>query len=164
EYPLSVQTIALLTKASLSGLPMSLRDYHTVNVLGFKGFKNLMMTGCPASYDLPSIGQPVQVSPSVNKVAFSLGVSFVSSESMKNSMKDIILKLGRHFHRSAEFEVVFHHSLDPDVFMTAHGSTLSFNRAHLDFSKWLSDQGIRYVDISGSAEALIDYYSSVDLH
>lgn len=58
--------------------------------------------------------------------------------------------------------MVFHHSLDKDKF-TTHGATSMHNQRNNEFAKWLEEQNINYVDISGSAENLINYYS-VDLH
>jgi len=45
------------------------------------------------------------------------------------------------------------------------GKKLSRNkRRHSEFASWLNDNSVKYIDISGSAENLINYYSEVDLH
>lgn len=163
DYPLAAGALKLLRKVEASGLPMSVRDFHTLNALAFKGFDNVLMTGCPAYYDLDYIGKPVQLPEKLRKVAFSLGVSFIESASMEREMKAQILRLKEYF-QGAEFEVVFHHGLDPNTFLKSHGAKQVHNRKHNEFAQWLTEQGVAYVDISGSAENLVEYYSSVDLH
>lgn len=163
DYPLSASTLKLLKKAAGSGLPFSVRDFHTLNTLAFKGFDNVLMTGCPAYYDLDFIGKEFKLPEKLHKVAFSLGVSFIESASMEREMKSQILRLREYF-KEAEFEVVFHHALDSNTFLKSHGAKQVHNSKHNEFAQWLKGEGIAYVDISGSAESLVDYYSSVDLH
>lgn len=163
DYPLSASSLQLLKRAAGSGLLFSVRDFHTQNALAFKGFDNVLMTGCPAYYDLDSIGKGFQLPEKLRKVAFSLGVSFIESSSMKREMKSQILRLKEYF-RDAEFEVVFHHGLSPEAFLNVHKDGQEHNRRHREFAEWLDSRRIAYVDISGSAENLINYYSSVDLH
>lgn len=163
DYPLAAGALQLLRKVEASGLPMSVRDFHTLSALAFKGFDNVLMTGCPAYYDLDYIGKPVQLPEKVRKVAFSLGVSFIESPSMEREMKAQILRLKEYF-QGAEFEVVFHHGLNPEVFLGVHKDGQEHNERHREFAQWLQERNIPYVDISGSAESLINYYSAVDLH
>jgi hypothetical protein len=163
NYPLQAGTKNLLHKITQSPLPCSVRDFHTLNVLNSHGLDNTLMTGCPAYYDLDFIGSTPAVPKKINKVAFSLGVSFISSNSMEKAMKSQILEL-KDFFSSSEFEVVFHHSLDPETFLQTHGSSRKHVESHNEFAAWLSQNDIDYVDISGSAENLVDYYSKVDIH
>lgn len=162
-YPLSKETLELLDRIQNSGYLSSVRDYHTLNTLTFKGFDKFLMTGCPAYYDIDSIGKRVKIDQNIEKVAFSLGVSFTHSASMEKLMKKQILRLKDYFKDSA-FEVVFHHALDPVVYMNTHGYTQTHNHRHNQFAQWLQQNNITFVDISGSAENLINYYNSVDLH
>ena len=162
NYPLSEESIALLDRVNNSGFLSSVRDYHTLNSLRFKGFENVLMTGCPAYYDLNYIGKDLP-NPGNNKIAFSLGVSFIDSQSMEKIMKDNILECKKQF-QDKIFEVVFHHSLDKRHFLSTHGSSRKHNESHRAFAKWLDKQSISYVDISGSAENLMNYYENVDLH
>ncbi|SIR77935.1 Polysaccharide pyruvyl transferase [Aquipseudomonas alcaligenes] len=163
DYPLSVSALKLLEKAAGSGLPLSVRDFHTHNALAFKGFDNVLMTGCPAYYDLDFIGKEFKLPEKLHKVAFSLGVSFIESASMEREMKSQILRLKEYF-KDSEFEVVFHHGLNPDVFLQSHGAKKEHNQKHNQFAQWLASEKIAYTDISGSAENLVEYYSGVDLH
>ena len=163
DYPLSASTQQLLNKAVNSGLPLSVRDFHTFNVLAFKGIDNVVMTGCPAYYDLDFIGKPFNPPQTFTKVAFSLGVALVDSPAMEQAMKTQVLHLKQWF-ADSEFEVVFHHALSAGTFLKAYRNGHTHNSKHRKFADWLTREGVAYVDISGSAKRLMDYYSSVDLH
>lgn len=163
DYPLSNSTIKLLDRMKADGFLSSVRDFHTLNSLEFKGYDNVLMTGCPAYYDLDSIGSSFVYPQKIQKVAFSLGVSFLRSPSMKILMQNQILELKERY-LDKEFEVVFHHSLNQEKFLKTDGATRHHLDGHNQFAKWLEQQGISYIDISGSAENLINYYSGIDLH
>ncbi len=163
NYPLSDGAIGLLEKVNSTSVYSSVRDFQTLNVLSFKGLNNFIMTGCPAYYDLGSIGCDVSLPKKLNKVAFSLGVSFLESKSMEKLMKAQILAIKKRY-SSSEFEVVFHHSLNADLYLNTHGAKRDHNDKHNEFALWLQSNNIKYVDISGSAENLISYYGVVDLH
>ena len=162
NYPLNAKTSSLLKKIDKSGYLSSVRDYHTLNAIRFNGCNNFLMTGCPAYYDKDFINKKLQFK-GINKVAFSLGVAFIESASMEKLMKENILAFKAKF-LYKEFEVVFHHSLDREKFRLDYKSSPRHVIKHNKFAEWLESEGIRYVDISGSAENLINYYSNVDLH
>lgn len=161
-YPLSKESLVLLDRVNNSGYLSSVRDYHTLNSLHFKGYDNFLMTGCPAYYDLDFFNKKFEI-PQIKKVAFSLGVSFMDSPSMEKLMKENILNLQKYFN-NVVFEVVFHHSLDRNKFLSTHNASEKHVKRHNEFSDWLKKRNISYKDISGSAEALMRYYSDVDLH
>tara|TARA_B100001093_G_scaffold516044_1_gene593870 strand:+ start:122 stop:1270 length:1149 start_codon:yes stop_codon:yes gene_type:complete len=163
QYPLSITTMKLLDRIKADGLKGSVRDFHTLNTLENKGYDNFLMTGCPAYYDLENIEKEMQFPREIDKIAFSLGVSFVENNSMERQIKTQILSLKERF-KEKLFEVVFHHSLDKQLFMQTYGSKHRHNYRHNEFADWLIKQKINYIDISGSAENLINYYSNVDLH
>jgi len=163
NYTLNSSTLQLLNKVERSGFLSSVRDYHTLNVLQIKGYKNVLMTGCPAYYDREYLNKGLNISKDINKVSFSLGVSFVESKSMENVMKSLILELQKKF-KDKYFEVVFHHSLNKSNLLKYNSASEYHNKKHNEFAKWLESNNISYVDISGSAENLINYYLNVDLH
>jgi len=163
DYALSSSSLRLLNMVEGSGFLSSVRDYQTLNVLHIKGYKNILMTGCPAYYDLEHLNKGLNVSKYINKVAFSLGVSFVESKSMEKVMKGIILELQKKF-KDKYFEVVFHHSLDKCNLLKYNSASEHHSKKHNKFAKWLESNNISYIDISGSAENLMNYYSNVDLH
>lgn len=98
----------------------------------------------------------------IRSIGFSLGVSFLDSKRMRDQMRDIILKL-RDQLAAPRFVVAFHHSL-ADGFLATHGASNDHLTRHREFAGWLTEQGIEYADISGSAECMIDFYSQIDLH
>jgi hypothetical protein len=163
HYPLSTQTLDLLDRINRSGYSSSVRDFHTLNVLEAKGYSDVLMTGCPAYYDLESLNREPVPPKRIKKVAFSLGVSFQYSSKMLEQMRQVILRL-RDLDHSYALEVVFHHSLDAEHFLGTYHASARHVRNHNLFADWLTKEGIAYSDISGSAETLIDYYSSVDIH
>jgi len=162
-HSFSQDSIKLLDRIKKDGFLSSVRDYHTYNSLRFQGYDNILMTGCPAYYELDYINKDIK-NPIIKKVAFSLGVSFIHSVSMEAQMKKIILQLKDKFNNK-KFDVVFHHSIDFDNMIKVYGKSHKKHiEKHLEFIKWLEKNDISYVDISGSAENLINYYSEVDLH
>jgi hypothetical protein len=164
NYSFSDHSIQLLKKAESSGLPISVRDYHSVNSLRFNSINNVMMTGCPAYYDLDSLNAAPQLPGKISRVGFSLGVSFVQSSQMELQMKQQILAC-RKLYKDAEFKVLFHHSLELNATEAAYGSSMPEHlRRHRLFAGWLDSEQISYSDISGSAQNLIETYSDVDLH
>jgi len=162
EYPFSNNSLKFLDRINNSGYLSSVRDYHSLNSLRFNGFEKFLMTGCPAYYDFNSLNKDI-ITPNIRKVSFSLGVSFIESKSMERVMKDNILKC-RDIFQDKDFEVVFHHSLNRDTFLSTHNATSIHVEMHNRFANWLEEHNIKYVDISGSAENLMNYYSNVDLH
>lgn len=162
NYKLSEKTHKLIERIQNSGYLSSVRDYHTLNTLWSHGVDNVLMTGCPAYYDHNFLWKEVS-KPLIEKVGFSLGVSFVHSPSMERLMKDNIMRTKQYF-KDAEFTVVFHHSLDPSVYLNTHSSNKKHLDRHQEFKNWLIKENILYKDISGSAENLINFYSQIDLH
>ena len=161
-YKLNSSTLTLLEKVNNSGYLSSVRDYHTLSALRFNGCENVLMTGCPAYYDQKYINTDI-ITKDLKRVAFSLGVSFIESPSMLKLMKDNILACQKKF-LDQDFEVVFHHSLDRARFLHAYKSASSHVKMHNEFANWLESKNIKYKDISGSAENLMNYYSNIDLH
>ncbi|WP_417437319.1 polysaccharide pyruvyl transferase family protein [Idiomarina abyssalis] len=160
-YPLLESTKQLLSRMLEDGLPMSVRDYHTLNVLHYSGVNHGLMTGCPATYVTKKIGSSVELKES-RQVSFSLGVSFLESKSLEVQMKNLILQT-RELFKGAEFVVVFHHSLS-DRFLKSHNASNAHLDGHREFASWLSQNDIKYIDISGSAENLIEHYEQCDFH
>lgn len=163
RYPLSSASLQLLDTMAASGYTTSVRDFHTLNVLASRGYEDVLMTGCPAYYDFEHFHHDPVPPKSVTNIAFSLGVSFRESAKMLEQMRGVILWL-KTLEPACRVEVVFHHALDPRGFVKTHNASVEHVRAHNRFAEWLKRQGVGYVDISGSAEALMEYYAGVDLH
>lgn len=163
NYKVSNQTHELLSAINDSGFFSSVRDYHTLSFLSACGYKNFLMTGCPAHYQPVFFDRPFLAGSPIRCVAFSLGVSFVNSPSQERLLKKNIKRL-KHFFVGSDFRVIFHHSLDPNLYLNSPGAKQDFLFKNIQFSEWLRSEGIEFLDISGSAQSLISYYSNVDLH
>ncbi|RUO65930.1 Polysaccharide pyruvyl transferase [Pseudidiomarina planktonica] len=162
KYPLSGKTHSLLQKIENSGIKSSVRDYHTLNALNSCGYNNFLMTGCPALYVQDSINKPISKPDTVKNVSFSLGVSFLDSKKLEKQMMDVVLGLKDYF-SSANFSVIFHHTLTPEKYPQARFSSRHI-AGHSRFLSWLESQHISYSDVSGSAENMIEHYSECDIH
>lgn len=161
KYKLNSESLPLIEKLAESGYESSVRDYHTMHVLQNYGMDNVVMTGCPALYDLDSIGKPIKTD-SISKINFSLGVGFIHSDNMERSVKDLLIKMKDHF-SDKKLSVKFHHSIDKKFLNTPDASSKLYKN-NVRFSKWLKTVGINYEDISGSAENLIESYAASDFH
>lgn len=161
DYKLSNESLPLIEKLAESGYESSVRDYHTMHVLQNYGMDNVVMTGCPALYELDSINKPIKTD-SISKINFSLGVGFMHSKNMERSVKDIITNLRDHF-SDKRLSVKFHHSIDKKFLNTPDASSKLYKN-NVRFSKWLESAGIDYEDISGSAQNLIESYVASDFH
>jgi hypothetical protein len=161
-YPLNQSSLELLLRIDKSGFMSSVRDYHTLNVLHAHGFKNYLMTGCPALYCQDHIDIPIKYQPELRQVVFSLGVSLRSSQRMFRQMQDVVLRL-RDSITPANLVVAFHHGLGQN-YLNSPGASKLLYIAQQKFSSWLDVEGIAYEDISGSAERLKSFYSGFDLH
>lgn len=162
HYPLTRLTLDLLDRVEGSGFVSSVRDYHTLNALACHGYKNFAMTGCPALYSRPHLDQPLVVPAKIGKVGVSLGVTLKSSPRMFVQMQEVVLATCKRF-PDAAVDVVFHHAIGQS-YMTTHGAAKDLHVAQQRFLAWLQREGISHVDISGSAENLMNYYNSCDLH
>ncbi len=161
NYKLNNESLPLIKRLAESGYKSSVRDYHTMHVLQKYGANNVLTTGCPALYDVESIGKPM-LSKDVTKINFSLGVGFVDSKNMEKSVKAILLRLKKKF-SGKELSVKFHHSIDKS-FLETPDPNKDLYKKNVQFVEWLKRQNIDYEDISGSAQNLIGSYNSCDLH
>ncbi len=151
KYSLSTATENLLKKVKASGYLSSVRDYHTLNVLALRGYQNIVMTGCPALYDLDFLNKPFQDQTEIKKINYSLGVSYITSPSMNKLMKETILA-SRDAFAGKTFQVLFHHQIN------------LANPHQKEMIAWLNSNNIVYKDISGGVENLINEYASSDFH
>ncbi|MFB6258209.1 MAG: polysaccharide pyruvyl transferase family protein [Flavobacteriales bacterium] len=155
DYQLSPSSYQLLDRIEKSGFFSGVRDHHTLNVLFAKGYRNFLMTGCPALYEQSSIGEPLSVpEPSrIRKVVFSLGVLQKRSKKMLTFYEELLKKVHRWVQeRGWEVCVAFHHRIGKD------------DAIQQRIVRMLEEEGIPYEDISGSDEGLRTLYGNADLH
>lgn len=162
DYPLSHSSIELLKKINNSGYQSSVRDYHTLNVLNNLGFSNFKMTGCPALYSDKHIGKEVTVPKKIKRIGYSLGASIKTSTRMFKQMQEVLL-ITRKIFNDAKIQTVFHHA-PSEKYLNSEGSNPYFHKRQIKFLNWLKNNNFDWVDISGNAENLKNYYQDIDLH
>lgn len=164
NYPLHPDTLGLIRKAGAEGYHWGVRDYASLNAISSKGISGALMTGCAALYARPHLGETMSLKTrdQVKKVSFSLGVGFRNDKKLDKQQRELVLKL-RDFFPHAAYTVVFHHGIS-EVYAKSEGASSAMLQDHLKLAEWLSKEGIKYKDISGSAEGLVEHYSDCDLH
>lgn len=149
NFYLSEKTKLLLDKVEASGYKSSVRDFHTLNVLLHKGYKNFLMSGCPAMYNTEFIGHPFLEYP-ITKIGFAPGRMYIRSKSIFEQQIKIINDLKKSYPEQ-KLTVAFHDPIDLRIQPTK------------DFIKTLEQYQIPFVDISGNANNLIKFYTEQDL-
>lgn len=163
DYSLSDKTRQLMQKVEESGYRFSLRDYRSLNACFQQGYKQGLMTGCPALYSPEHLDREAVFNPDIQNITFSLGVSILESLSMTEAMKDLIRALNTYF-AGKNFRVAFHHSLNKGNYDLSNPAQSNHIEKHLDFARWLTSEEIPFVELAGSAEGMIEHYANTDLH
>lgn len=158
NFRFNTPTRQLLAKISQNGGFNSVRDYHTAMLLKRNGVDNTVMTGCPVLYNGGLLPECIRLPSDRPSIAFSLGVGFKDSRNIERQTKDMLMLLAERY-GTANLCVVFHHSLEKHQYVAT-----TLHRKQVEFTRWLDSLEINYVDISGSAQKLIDAYSEYDVH
>jgi hypothetical protein len=141
----------LLQRIQNSGLVSSCRDYHTLNALNHQGFSHFAMTGCPAWYDIATLNNGPKMTfkdVPIHKVAFSFGVNMYRDGGYMRQTMALISALSGRF--GDKLSCVFHHPIG--------------KHRNSDVVRWLEQESIRYVDIAGGSDLMMEHYADVDLH
>lgn len=89
----------------------SCRDVQTEKVLNMNGYKNVIMTGCPVWYDIPSVGKPLDKPEEIKNIAFSNAQDhrfFGQSVEIVKGLKNLF--------PNAEIHFVFHRGIGKDQY------------------------------------------------
>lgn len=151
SYLFTQATKKLLDRIEQAPFKSSVRDYHTLNVLLQKGYKNFVMSGCPALYEMDKVGTKVSGATAIKKIAFSLGVSYLTSPSMKSQMQRLVLALASKYGKEA-IVVYFHHAIKLD------------QAGQKQMVEFFNRNQIAIEDISGSEKRLVEVYQNCDVH
>lgn len=162
NYSFTDQSRELLNRVFSNSYQSSVRDYHSQYTLENMGHENVLMTGCPALYELEYINSSFKKKNELNKILFSAGATQAKSKVMEKDQKEILLFL-KNFFNEYKLKVVFHHSIDP-TYLNTHNPNKGLYYKNRELAEWLNSKNISYVDISGSAEKLIDEYKKADFH
>ena len=136
----------LFQKTTESGLKIGCRDVATVNVMRNNGYDNIIMTGCPAWYDLNYIGTSRYTGRGLaacRKICISDCGNMVH-----NGLAIVLMKYIRSFFGQCEIYYVCHEEFKDD--------------GH-EVETVMKELGIHLVDISGGDEGFA-IYDDCDLH
>jgi hypothetical protein len=161
HYPLSRDSLRLMDHLAPAPVLSGVRDYFTLHVLNRYGVNNVIMTGCPALYVPRFFDTGIDIPRKIERISFSVGVSFLHSPGMHRQAEQIVLALKDRFPK-ALIEAVFHHTLEDDYLEKyPDPAVLKKNRA---FAAWFKKQGVPVMDVSGGADKMIAQYTGTDLH
>lgn len=136
----------LLTRASNDTKILGCRDYFSANVLRSNGFGGVVMTGCPAWYDIAKVGQVNYSGKPLTEVR-KICISDCSRlENLQQSFR--VAEFLCDFFPHAQIVYVCHRGI-PEM--------------EPSMESILAGRGIRLVDISGSGEGF-GVYDDCDLH
>lgn len=155
HYKFEPLTKCFLNKIYASGFGFSCRDLHTVNVLKNEGFSDVLMTGCPAWYDLENIDKTELRSKGnrIRKIAVSDPAKIYNIEGSIY----VVQYLKRRFPH-AEIVYVFHRGIICDKYTSDKAS-----RELQKISNQLKKLGVYVEDISYSVDGF-KIYDNCDLH
>lgn len=140
--------LKLLQRISKDSKIFGCRDFLSAHVLRNNGFNNVLMTGCPAWYDLENIDKLTYEGPGIRNLK-KICISDCGRLDNLAQMVDVI-NFGAEFFGS-----------EKDVYFVAHKSINEEIKP--DLLNMLKERNIEFVDISGSCEGL-KIYDDCDLH
>ena len=131
----------------------SARDVKTVDALNQNGIMNVIMTGCPAWYDIDKIGQGYNKPSSIKSVAFS-------SPALVDENALLALKMIKQRYPNAKKYITFHHGIYIGKSKRELKMTLKNVRASI--SAMLD--GFEVVDLQTDLPKMCRIYDECDLH
>jgi len=153
-YQFTNSSRELLNKIENTYAGISCRDYPTERVLKNNDYNNITMTGCPAWYDLNSIGKPFSPPKTIRKIVFTPPQNILYyNQSIK------VLQFIRKRYHTAETIVSFHRGLgkvDQYTSETDAQNTIKIADAAVKM-------GAKVVDVSYNVNK-IKFYEECDLH
>lgn len=155
DYKFSQETLRLVERMEQDG-KISCRDWYTVRILKNQGFKNVVMTGCPAWYDLSAIhqvGLSEHICMPYKKICISdpgYSINVERSYELAKYLKEKFPKSNIYF--------VFHRGIAPD-----EKTAVKRGKMNLDLVEKLNMLNVKVHDISYSANGF-SIYDDCDLH
>lgn len=153
----SSESKQLIERLYRDGFRLGCRDILTYQVLEKSGLKNIVMTGCPAWYDLKYIHQKnlstVPEKNNVKKIAISDPGNVINLQMAAN-----IVSLCKDSFKPNEIVFVFHRGWNKDRYTSEDVSN-----KQQKLRDWLIDNDVKVVDSSYSAKGFQEY-DSCDIH
>lgn len=150
-------TKVLLDRLERDGLSLGCRDLLTYKTLQLSGCNSILMTGCPAWYDLDFLEKCDVVNPVPLSRIRKISVSDPASEDNFRIAKSLILQLKNRFPK-AEIELVFHRGWTEDKY-TQNDAAL-FQK---ELRNWCDKNKVATRNIAYSYEGF-SVYDECDLH
>ena len=155
QYKFTPLTLKFLQKIDNEGYGLSCRDIYSVRTLNKEGLKNVVMTGCPAWYDLENIHN------TDGRIgAWSIKKIMVSDPANHSNYDHAVrvLEYLKHAFPNAEIVFVFHRGMNADNYTSQkEGSNLQ------ELVKRINKMNIQTIDISYGSNGF-DIYNDCDLH
>lgn len=137
-----------------SGIELSsVRDPLTLDVLNHNGVSNVVMTGCPAWYDLEHFDTPYRFSPEVKTLVLSMPAV------MQPGVFELLEWLTKEFPRARRV-ISFHHGILP----ARTRSGLRVGRQNAAFALSAIRRGWSVASLAGSLKKMERLYTAADLH
>ena len=155
RYRFDQQTKRFLEKVYESGFGFSCRDIHTANVLKANGFPKVVLTGCPAWYDLRYVGK-TEFRRNIDSIR-TIAVSDPARVYNLDASLEVVKYLKKRF-KDAEIRFLFHRGINLDQH-TSGKSAAKLN----EVARSLRDMGVDYRDISYGVDGF-SQYDQCDLH
>jgi hypothetical protein len=129
------------------------RDYITKDIMNRQGYENVLMTGCPVMFDVPSIGKPFSKPDIIKKLVFTVPSNIdllLQSIHIMSRLKSVF--------KDAELIASFHRGIKADQHTSLKESLgLRFT------ARAAATLGYRVVDVSYDVRN-IEFYRDCDLH
>ena len=145
----------LLQRLSKDHKWFSVRDYITDKILKNNGVGNTLVTGCPAWFNLETLGKPVKCD-SINTVTFAPGMGHFSSKD-SFSQQINVMKLMKIWFSKSKKVCVFQDSLGDDDYKTSKQIKTQTN-----LSKKAQELGFEVVNCTYNLANMIDIYKQAD--
>lgn len=136
----------------------SCRDNITKEILNRHGFKNVIMTGCPAWYDLKSIGKKFEQPKEIHRVAVSISEYPIIFVKQNVKLLQEVKKLLTRLYPQVELYAVFHRGIEEDRYTPRREATA------LQQLKRIAEQ-LRYRVVDASyGTSKLEFYRECDFH
>lgn len=155
HYRFSEKTKAFFQRIDREGKGLSCRDLYSCKTLLKEKLENVVMTGCPAWYDIDRIHQTHLTHPSgdIRKIVISDPDRPVNYAGCLNLLDYLKRK-----YPAAEIMFVFHRGREADKYTPKDGAAMI-----QDFASKIEKKGIRICDISYGHEGF-QIYDECDMH
>lgn len=147
DYIFNSKTIKLFKRIENDAKFLTCRDWYSVNTLKNNRFKNVLMTGCPAWYDLENVDN-LEIRKNVNYEYKKICISDPASKINIKNCKLLMKYLKENYDKSK-------------IYFVLHRKDEKNN--YNELIKYAEENSIIVKDITGSADGF-EFYDDCDLH